>query len=392
MKRAEERRRARLNAAFIFTLTATSAAAGVETSLPQALWLGAPSGPTSAREVDASGTRHAAALPVPDRARVAWQRRLAAGVSGNLLVDADGRIFAPGLRRVTELAPDGSPRHELEAPFTACVAAALLADGTRAVLTREGRVIGWTEAGARALQAELPVPPPTASSALVPLPDGGLLVASGRWLFVFDASRGSPLYASTPVAIAHVRLVQERVLLIDERGRVLEWVRNGAPRVLGELSGPAAAVLGDGERLVALTGSRALETLDLASGRVRQHARFDAPGPLPLLALAEPGSWVLLGPDGDWLVLGASPAPPARLRPSRDAGGRRDAQLLVDAGGVVAQWGSNRPLVLSSAAGERTLPGVRCSDPVSLVPAGEGRLLAACGSGAIWAIDSGPAP
>jgi hypothetical protein len=143
---------------------------------------------------------------------------------------------------------------------------------------------------------------------------------------------------------------------------------------------------------VALTASRTLETLDLASGRVRQHARFDAPGPLPLLALVEAGAWVAPGPEGDWLTLGTTGSPAAQLRSSRDGGSRRDVQVLVDAAGVVAHWAPNRALVVSSATGERALPDVRCSDPLALAPAGDSRLVAVCSSGAIWAIDAGPAP
>lgn len=371
---------------------ARSSAGDVATAVPHVLWLGAPRGPASAREVDASGTRSTLSLPEPERARVAWQRRLASGASGNVLVDAAGSIFVPGLRRVAELGSDGSIRYQLDAPFSATVAAALLADGTRAVLTREGRVLGWSERGALVFQAELDVPAPSGASALLPLPDAALLVAVGRWLFAFDASRDLPLHAALPSAIALVRQVGGRTLVVDDRGHTFEWQRGAEPRPVGELSAPAIAALGDGEILVALTNARTLESLDPASGRTRELARFEAPGPLPLLALSATGRWVTLGAQGDWSILGAnmpSPAPGARLR--RDpAGGIREAELLVDGRGVVAHWAANRPLSLGGEGGtERELTEVRCSDPVALAPAGTGRLVAACSSGALWLIDSG---
>jgi hypothetical protein len=380
--------------ASVWLLGPGRAAADVATSLPHAVWLGAPRGAATARDVDASGARHAGSLPAPESARIGWQRRLAAGATGNVLVDAAGRVFVPGVRRMTELGADGSLRHEIEAPASASVAAALLADGTRVVLTREGQLLGWSDAGASALHADLPTPPPSSDSALVPLADGGLLVAVGRWLFAFDASRGSPLYTSLPAAIALVRQVGARTLLVDERGRLFEWRRGHEPRLTGELSAPVTAALADGSLLVALTSNRTLETLDPASGRTSELARFDAPGPLPLIARAEPGVWLGLGPEGDWLRLGATFSPNAsRLPARRDGGTVRDARLLVDSQGGAVFWAANRPLLLAGAQGsERAVADVRCADPIDLVPAGAGRLVAACGSGSIWLIDGGPPP
>lgn len=392
MSRADWVRRtgAFAGAALAALLALTSGAAEVTTSLPHDYWLGPPRGPTSAREVDASGSRRAARLPEPETARVAWQRRIAGGVSGNVLVDASGAVFVPGLRSMTELAPDGALRHELPAPSAPSLIAALLADGTRVVLTRDGHLQGWSEAGASTLQLDLAAPPASASSALVPLDDGGLLVAIGRWLFALDASRGSPIHTSVPGAIALVRQVGSRPLIVDERGRVFEWRRGRPLREVGALSAPVAAALGDGPLLVAITAARTLETLDPATGHRSDLARFDAPGPLPVIAMSEPGAWLTLGPDGDWTRLGASVSA-ASIRGStrRDRGAVREAQLLVDARGGVAHWAANRPLSLTGAQGlARELGEVRCADPVALAPAGPGRLVAVCGSGSLWLIDA----
>jgi hypothetical protein len=376
------------------SLASSSAAADVTTSLPHGFWLAPPGGSASAREVDASGSRRAGVLPEPTTARVAWQRRIAGGASGNVLVDASGAIFVPGLRSMTELGADGSLRHELAAPSSTSLVAALLADGTRVVLTRESRLLGWSADGATTLQVDLPAPPPSTSAALVPLDDGGLLVAVGRWLFALDASRGSPLYTSIPAAVAQVRQVGPHLLIVDERGRVLEWRRGKPLREVGELSAPATAALGDGSRLVALTTARTLETLDAPTGRRSEIARFDAPGPLPLLALSEPEAWIALGPEGDWMKLGPSVSTASsRSSARRDGGVVRDAHLLVDPQGAVAFWAANRPLSLSgSGGGEGQLGDVRCADPVALAPAGPGRLVAVCASGSLWLIDAPVAP
>ena len=130
-------------------LALRSDAGDVTTSLPHGFWLGAPRGPASAREVDASGSRHATALPEPEAARVAWQRRIAGGASGNVLVVNGGNtnvyIYNCGAKGVTVLPSTGTGGAGSSWPLTgwsmALLAVALLAGGMtlKPVVARRGR-------------------------------------------------------------------------------------------------------------------------------------------------------------------------------------------------------------------------------------------------------------
>jgi PQQ-like domain len=373
-----------LRPAAVLALLASSAAADLPTALPHTLHVGSPRGFATARDVDPGRTRRAAALPGADRAQVLWQKQVPGGISCNVLVDEDGRAFVAGQGRVSQLARDGSLQFSTPTDFSSAVSAALLADGTRVLLTREGRVIGWSPAGALVFEVSLDAPAPSAFSALLPLPDGGVLASLGSWLFSLDATRSPRRFASLPATVQHTLLVGRRSVAVDERGRVFEWDRSEPPRPIGAFTGPLGAIVVDGSSLVGVAG-RNVERLD-ANGDLHELARFDAPGVAPLLALPAPAQPITMQLDGVWSSLhdGGAPSPPPR-RASSDTLTRLD--LIADENGSVAWWAAEVPLHLETAPGAgRELSDVRCAAPASLVPAGADRLIAACNSGAIWLI------
>jgi hypothetical protein len=377
-------------AAAALALLATGASADVSTTLPHTLYAGAPRGSATVREVDPGRTRRAAELPRADAARVMWQRQIPGGVSSNVLVDDVGRAFVAGQGRISQLAADGSLQFSAAVDFSSAVSAALLADGTRGLLTREARVMGWSPAGSLVFDVALDAPAPSASSTLLPLPDGELLTSVGSWLFSVEvfgeqANRSPRFFASLPAAVQHTLLVEQHSLAVDERGRVFEWDRRGPLRLVGAFSGPASAILADGPALLAVVG-RSVERMQHSNGDVRELTRFEPPGLAPLLALPAASQPVAVRPDGTWLSLqsGAAPNAPPRRSPS-DLLTRID--LVVDSSGAVVWWAANVPLHVETALGVvRELSDVRCAVPASLVPAGPGRLIAACNSGAIWLI------
>jgi hypothetical protein len=323
---------------------------------------------------------------------VVWQRNIPGGVSGNILVDGQGRIFAAGAGRVTQLAADGALQYSQETAFSGAVATALLADGTRAVLTREGRVQAWAPGGARAFDVELDAPAPSSASTLLPLPDGGVLAAVAQWVFEIDATRALRSHATLPAPVQHALIVAGRVLLVDERGRVYEWDRRSHPRAVGSFSGAVSTASADAAWLVALPARHSVELMDRSDGSVRELARLDPPGAAPVLGCVEPGRWVVMKYDGSWFTVAADPA----LRAPAQRAGRdtfSQVELLVDGSGSVAWWASEVPLRLEAASGVgRELAEVRCAVPASLTPALSSRLVAACSSGTIWLIGPSSAP
>lgn len=376
----------------LLTAAAPAAAADLVTALPHAFVLGPSRGFATAAGVDPAHSRHATQLPALDSARVVWRRQIPGGIGCNVLVDADGRVFAAGLGRVTQLGADGALQYSQSERFSGPVAAALLADGTRAVLTREGSLIGWSPSGAVAFELALEVPTAPSTSTLLPLPDGGALASVGVWLLEVDATRSVRAYAVLAAEAQHTLLAGARAIVVDERGRVFEWDRREPLRPIGSFGSPIAAALVDAGSLIALSSRRSLLSMALADGGVHELGRLDAPGVAPVLGRIAAGRWALMRHDGTWFSLERDVAPHA-LASRADPAGSSELELLVDATGAVAWWASEIPLHLETAPGVgRELSDVRCTVPASLVPAGPGRLLAACGSGLIWLVGPEPAP
>lgn len=367
-------------------LTAAAPALGADlvTARPHAFVLGPSPGSATAAGVDPAHSRQAIELPAIDTARVMWRRHIPGGIGCNVLVDAEGRVFAAGLGRVTQLGPDGALQYSQSERFSGAVAAALLADGTRVVLTREGSLIGWSPSGAVAFEVALDVPAAPSTSSLLPLPDGGALASVGVWLFEIDATRSVRAYAVLAAAVQHTLLVGARALVIDEQGRVFEWDRREPLRSLGSFGSPITAALVDAGALIALSSRRSVLSMAHADGSVHEVARLDAPGVAPVLGRVGGGRWALMKPDGTWFSLERGVAQHAVRS---DPAGLSEIELLVDSTGSIAWWASEAPLRVETAPGVgRELSDVRCTIPASLVPAGPGRLVAACGSGLVWLV------
>jgi hypothetical protein len=368
----------------------SASAAGLAPALPHSFWIGPTPGPATAPQVDPMGTHRAPALPPPDAAAVVWQRRVPGGVAGNVLVDDAGRVFVAGLGRVSQLSEAGSVEFSVVASFSTAIAAALLSDGTRAVLTREGHVLGWSARGAPEFDIGLEAPAPTASSTLLPLPDGGLLVTTDRWLFEIDASHRLRAHASLSAAIQHTLLALDRAVVIDQRGAAFEWDRRGPVRALGRFEAPPIAALADGDRLVSLSARRGIEVLSLNDGDPRTLARLEPGGAEPRLALFEPGHYAAMRSDGSWASVRADGAPLPASSPLVPGTASSDLDLLTDPSGAVAWWAAETPLHIETSPGVgRPLADVVCAAPISLVPAAPLHIIAACGSGAIWLIGPG---
>lgn len=368
-------------------LTSASAALGADlvTARPHAFVLGASRGFATAAGVDPARSRQASELPI-EAARVLWRRQIPGGIGCNVLVDGDGRVFVAGLGRVTQLGPDGALQYSQAVRFSGALAAALLADGTRALLTREGAVVGWSPSGAIDFEVALEVPGASSMSSLLPLPDGGALASVGAWLFELDATRSVRSHAVLATAAQHTLLAGGLALVIDEQGAVFEWDRREPVRSIGSFGSPVAAALVDDGSLVALSSRRSLLRMSRSDGAVHELARLDAPGVAPLLARIAAGRWALMKHDGTWFSLERDVAPHG-LGTRADPTTLSDIDLLVDTAGAMAWWASEAPLRLETAPGVGSeLSDVRCTVPASLAPAGQGRLLAACGSGVVWLV------
>jgi hypothetical protein len=315
-----------------------------------------------------------------------WRAQVKGGISCNLLVDSAGSIFAAGLGHVTQIAADGKRQYSRRASFSNAIAAALLANGDRVVLTREGQLLAWSAAGTAGLNIALSTPARWSQGGLMPLSDGGLLVSIGSWLFRLGPDGEARGHTRLKFQIAQTLIADHRIIVIDETGETLEWDGHSPPVHRGSFGARVTSVaVRETTTLVGLVGNRTLVELALLTGSARRLTPRDGPALLPALSTPAPGRVNVLRSDGALLALGPEPLP---LAPSGKAlaDAPTDAQLLSSPGGTLAWFAANIPLELQSSSDQTQLPEVQCPQPISLVSAGAGRIAAGCRTGQLWLI------
>lgn len=318
-----------------------------------------------------------------------WQRRVSGGISCNVLVDAHGRLFVAGSGHVTELGFDGRVAYRKAAEFSECLGAALLADGSRVVLSAEGRLSAWSPRGAGRFDVALDAPARFTRSSLLPLPDGGVLISLGSRVFDLGADGELRGHAQLGHDVVESLVIGERVALVDTAGQVSEW--NGrALRRRGDFGASVVAVAASAPSTLIGLASRAALAFSLEEGGPKPLFAFDRTGVLPLISVPVPGHAVFLRTDGS-VERATSGAPLALVgRPGAGAEPLRDARLIASRDGVVVWVAANLPMeIISDRQPPRSLPEVFCAQPVSLVPGLSGHLVLACKTGQLWLI--GPA-
>lgn len=351
---------------------------------PLVLAQGTAAGFSTALGGDARRRFAARSLPRAASAEVLWRQRAPSGAFGNVLVDAAGRVFVAGDGAVLQLDADGRPEFTARGAFGIAAAAALLVDGKRSVLTRDGQLLAWSAGGALELREVLTTPARSAPLTLLPLWDGGVLASIGPWVFHVDSRGDVVRYTKLEQDVLHTLVLGRRALLVDGRGDVFEWAAFAEPERRGTFGGTVAAVApSSDDALVAVSATGAL--VQLTVGEAAPPVALATSG-LTLLAVRERRT-VVLRRDGHVLQLEAGDRTPSAtaLAISR----AEDATAWLIAGDAVAALGTDRPLSLRDSEGERELTEVRCRQPSSLVSAGTERLVVACRDGSLWAI--GPA-
>jgi hypothetical protein len=360
-------------------------------TFPQTLYRGTPPGPSAMLGGNWSRNYRTRELPSPATAVMVWQQRLSGGLACNLLVDAGGAIFAVGAGRVSRLGPDGALEYSQQADLPNAVAAASLLDGSHVVLIHAGRVLAWSAHGAPAFQVELDAPARWLRGSLLPLPDGGVLVAMGSSLFALDASGALLGHTQLEHEVLETFVTDRRILVVSDRGELLDWDGRAAANLRATFGGrvSVAALTEDGA-LIGVVSERNLVELSVARAVRRRIAAFDA-GLLPVLGLSSRDQLQVIRTDGYPTSVNrddrgaAAPTPPPAARAAAGA-----AALLTDSSGALAWISADRPLGLRSAEAEREFAEIRCGQPVSLVSAGLRQLVVGCQSGQIWLI--GPSP
>lgn len=381
---------------------------GVSPFAPSRVVVGPPRGVAPSERLDGARSGHASTA-LPDEPTELWRRPVAGGLELAPLVDAQGNILVSlTVPEVVKVSPDGKEIWRVRTGTAGATAPpALTSDGTMVVLTSAGAAWGVSAAGVVRFSTSIGVRGRDATQAPLATDDGGFVVAAGRELVTLDregvvlARTSFEERVATP-PIAH----PDGVLIASERGDVFVYRPPGAPRRLGSFGGSprGGVVLADERTLLGVVDGRRLVAFDLKTGTTDVRSS----GLDPDIQLDAP---VTVGPRGvqlltsyDGLLLGFDPRGDEVLRVAlekqaglgpADAGApaaffgsvdlRPSPPLVVDDKGRIAFARRGGKVGVAHADGRVALAHERlCGSPISLSPAGPGRLLVACRDGTLF--------
>jgi hypothetical protein len=227
-----------------------------------------------------------------------------------------------------------------------------------------------------------------------------LALALGGQLFRLEAHGTIRAQAHVNDEVRAILRGKRGLLIVTELGDVHEWLPPAAPTKLGSFGGRIGegAALSDSSRLSAVVDHARL--VDFKLNTATRHVRM--PESMLLLqgppAITKNSETRVVSFDG--VVLGHDVAGRETLRvslrasPALSDGGAPLTEIpissppvLVDSDAWLAVSASGLDAGVVSPMGELyTAPDTACADPVSLAPAGEGKMLVACRSGSIWLV------
>src|SRR4029078_4800837 len=128
-------------------------------------------------------------------------------------------------------------------------------------------------------QLALQVPPGWTRGDLLPLPEGGVLVSAGAWLFQVSPHGEIEGYTQLKEPVAESLVSAGQTWILTERGDVLTWDGRSMPVKQGSLGGRinAAAARGPGQ-LLALVDGRELAGWSQGSAGPSSLASLDGAG------------------------------------------------------------------------------------------------------------------
>lgn len=376
-----------LGGALLMAAPRDARASEIAAALPQILYRGPPRGWASTEGVDWTRS-HAVVEPLaPGAARVLWRELVPGGISSNLVVDAAGRVFAAGQGHVTQLDRDGAREYRHRTQVAGAVTTTLLADGARAVLTRDGHLMSWSGNGTALLDVALAVPSRWSRGSLLPLPAGEALVSVGPWLYQLDASGDPRGHARLDHVVQQTLIAGDHILVVDTEGNILTWKGHSLPEPHGSFGGRVLRVMAQTpSALLGLRSDGTLVEVSSLSGERRELMHWEHSALLPVLAAAGNDELALMRADGSALLASVTHPPAASPIAPGQVEALGTAHLLAGPDGTLAWLASNSPLRLQRGSAFQEISEVRCPHPVSLVPAGPARLAVACSSGQIWLI------
>lgn len=381
---------------------------GFDPSIPKTIVVGKPVGHAVSERVDRY-RRGRSATPFPTRPVELWRRELAGGLELPPVVDDNGEIVAALVSPdIVRIGPSGRPQWRTRiGAAPAVVPPVLTSDGSTFVVASDGTAWSVSAGGAVRFATELAFRTKKALAAPVALNNGSVAVAGDLDLAIIDADgaiRASTRMPSRPVG-ALMRW-RRGLLVATQNGDVYHWRSPTRPRKLGSLGGTieGGLMLVSKRAVVGVVDKSRVTVLDLKSGNTtlvigEASTIVQLEGPT---ALAPNGELLVTSVIGELFAIDAHGVVERRiaLEPlpamfGADSGApvpnifrrldtRSSPPLIVDAKGNIAFIRNSGKVGMVSATGGVAVISRRlCARPITILPAGAGRLLAACRSGSI---------
>jgi hypothetical protein len=390
-------------------LGVTARADILDPSMPRTVVVGPPRGEAPSERLDprrtGRGRSRLPATPVE-----LWRRHVSGTIEVPPLVDAEGNVIAlTNAPELVKLGPDSRELWRARLGIAGAVSApTLLSDGTIAVIAATGIAWGFTPGGAVRFTTPLGIARRDADTVPLALGDGGLLVAAGNVVVELDAdgvvrARGTLEDRSgaggTERAMGAVVDSPGGALVTTATGSVYRFHPPAAPRKIGSFGGTPTrgAMLLDERTLVAVVDGRRVVAFDLPTGTTHVRAGglvFDGPPVLGqgglLLVGTQLGMLVgldALGNEKLHVMLDKTSATPTGPGGTFLGGGelKPSPPIVIDPSGRIAFLRANGRVGVVTPEGQVEVAAERvCPGPVSLVPAGDKRMLLACRDGGLW--------
>lgn len=249
----------------------TADAQRVDPRRPSVLVVGAPAGASPMLRTDArrSGTTKE---PLPSGLlRIAWRKTIGLNIEHPALVGADGTIAVVTSTKgeVIFLDESGEEKGRVTTGTTSAGPPTMTSDGTVVFTTSTGDAIGVRRTSPRPRFVTRIGGERNTRTAPLALDDGGVVVATATDLVVLDAEGNIRSRVSLPEQPAAALLANaERVIAVTGTGAVYGWSPGREPVRLGSFGGPIdnGAALADGNTLLAVIEGNHLVDLDLSRG------------------------------------------------------------------------------------------------------------------------------
>lgn len=404
--------RVRLMAAVVSVGFAAMASLAVadsfDTSTPKTIVVGDPDGHATGDRLDRAG-RGQSASPFPDKPVELWRRELAGGLELPPVIDAAGEIVAALVSPdVVRIGADGRQQWRTRlGSAPAVVPPVLTSDGSTFVVASDGTAWSVSAGGVVRFGTELAFRTKKALATPLAQNDGSVAVAGDVDVAIVGSDGTVRATATLPTRPVGALMRWRRGILIPtHNGDVYHWRSPLAPVKLGSFGGSleSGLMLVSKRAVVGVVDRSKVMVLDLKSGNttlvIGEASTFvQLEGPT---ALAPNGELLvssvigeLFGIDAHGVVKRRLALEPLPTTFGADAGSpmphifqrldtRSSPPLIVDPSGAIAFMRNSGKVGIVTAAGDVvTIHARMCARPITVLPAGPHRLLAACRSGSM---------